>query len=328
MKHSLSYNVKPSNALYSFKKKNATQDMAISDTNANDLNGSDIHHSDKDAAAELVPEYAQPIDLAVERQVVRKIDIRLLPFMWMGFGLVYYDKAILGSAAILGMIEDLSLSTVNHNTVPPTVSTSRLSWATSICYFGMLCGLYPLTFLLQRFHQGKTLGCVIILWGMVAMLTAAVTTWQGLFVQRFFLGFIECVVPPAFLCIISGYYTQDEQALRQSWWYSAAGGWTIIGSALSYGFGHISSGSLHTWQYLYLLAGGLTALFGVCVCFIFPDSAASAGFLTADQRVVAIERLRKGQTGVRCRKIKGYQVRESFLDIKIWIYFAMITTMY
>lgn len=92
MKHSLSYNVKPSNALYSFKKKNATQDMAISDTNANDLNGSDIHHSDKDAAAELVPEYAQSIDLAVERQVVRKIDIRLLPFMWMGFGLVYYDK--------------------------------------------------------------------------------------------------------------------------------------------------------------------------------------------------------------------------------------------
>lgn len=92
MKHSLSYNVKPSNALYSFKKKNDTQDKAISNTNANILNGSDTHHSDKDVAAELVPEYAQPIDPAVERQVVRKIDIRLLPFMWMGFGLVYYDK--------------------------------------------------------------------------------------------------------------------------------------------------------------------------------------------------------------------------------------------
>jgi hypothetical protein len=39
-------------------------------------------------------------------------------------------------------------------TTPPTVDTSRLGWATSIFYFGMLAGLYPMTFILQR-NQGR-----------------------------------------------------------------------------------------------------------------------------------------------------------------------------
>lgn len=39
-----------------------------------------------------MPEYAQPWDKEVERRVVRKIDLALIPLMWVGYGLVYYDK--------------------------------------------------------------------------------------------------------------------------------------------------------------------------------------------------------------------------------------------
>jgi hypothetical protein len=46
----------------------------------------------RDIAASVVPEYAQSWDKAVERRVVRKIDLFLIPFMWVGYGLVYYDK--------------------------------------------------------------------------------------------------------------------------------------------------------------------------------------------------------------------------------------------
>lgn len=196
--------------------------------------------------------------------------------------------------------------------------TTRLSWATSIFYFGMLAGLYPMTFILQRFQIGRVLGILVILWGMVAMLTAAVTSWRGLYAQRFFLGFIESVMPTAFMCIVSGYYTQQEQALRQSWWFSSTGGWTIIGGALNYGFAQITGGSLARWQYIYLLAGSLTIIFG-SVCFMVPNSAVTAWFLSPEERVVAVERLRKGQTGVRCQTIKWYQIREAALDIKIWL---------
>ena len=221
------------------------------------------------------------------------------------------------------MTKDLSLTVVDTSTKPPTTDTTRLSWATSIFYFGMLAGLYPMTFVLQRFKIGRVLGVLVIIWGMIAMLTAAVTTWQGLFAQRFFLGFVESAIPTTFMCIVSGYYTQQEQALRQSWWFSSTGGWTIIGGALNYGFAQITGGSLARWQYIYLLAGSLTVIFGI-VCFAVPNSAVSAWFLSPNDRVVAIERLRKGQTGVRCQKLKASQLYEAALDIKIWLVALMM----
>ncbi|KAI4179495.1 MAG: hypothetical protein L6R41_007815 [Letrouitia leprolyta] len=234
-----------------------------------------------------------------------------------------HKQAILGSAVLFGMTQDLELRVIDRSKTPPTTSTDRLSWATSMFYFGMLAGLYPLTFLLQRFTMGNVLGGIVVLWGLIAMLTATVTSWQGLFVQRFFLGFVESIMPTAFMCIIASYYTQKEQALRQSWWFSATGGWTIIGGALNYGFAQITGGSLKRWQYIYLLAGALTVLYG-CICFMVPNSAVSAWFLTPEERVVAVERLRKGQTGVRCQKVKSSQLREALLDLKIWIIVFMM----
>ncbi|KAL8724063.1 MAG: hypothetical protein Q9166_008148 [cf. Caloplaca sp. 2 TL-2023] len=288
---------------------------------------SSTRFSEKDAAAAIVPDHAVVLDKAVERRVLRKIDLFLIPLMWIGYGLVYYDKAILGSAVLFGMTKDLQLSVVDRSTTPPTTSTQRLSWATSMFYFGMLAGLYPLTFLLQRFNMGRVLGGVVLLWGLVAILTATVTSWQGLFAQRFFLGFVESIIPTGFMCIVSGYYTQEEQSLRQSWWFSSTGGWTIIGGALNYGFAQITGGRLKRWQYIYLLAGALTVAFG-CVCFFIPNSAVNAWFLTPEERVVAVERLRKGQTGVRCQKLKSSQLWEAVLDIKIWLVAFMMAAAY
>lgn len=175
--------------------------------------------------------------------------------------------------------------------------------------------------------MGRILGAVVCLWALICMLTAAVTSWRGLYAQRFFLGFVESVIPTGFMCIVSSFYTQREQSLRQSWWFSSTGLFTIIGGALNYGFGQIKGGDLKRWQYIYLLAGALTFLFGLC-CFAVPDSPVSAWFLTQEERVVATERLRFGQTGVRCTKFKWSQIRESFLDIKVWLVALMMASAY
>jgi len=175
------------------------------------------------------------------------------------------------------MTTDLHLSVViNAHTKPATVSTQRLSWATSIFYFGMLAGLYPMILLVQRFRVGRVLSILVMLWGLIAMCTAAVTTYQGLYVQRFFLGFVESVIPTTFMTIISSYYTQQEQAFRQSWWFSSTGIFTIIDGAISYGFANVPTGTaLKRWQYIYLAMGALTVLFGI-FCFAIPDSPMNA----------------------------------------------------
>ncbi|KAI3530388.1 allantoate permease [Colletotrichum filicis] len=217
-----------------------------------------------------IGEEALAIDLVIEKRVLQKIDLFLMPAMVIGYGLVYYDKAILGSAALFGMTDDLHLSVVDTSFSPPKTDTTRLSWATSIFYFGQL------------------------------------------------IGFTESVIPTAFMTTVSGYYTQREQALRQSWWFSGTGWFTIIGSALNYGFAQIQGGALTPWQYIYVLAGGLTFLFGIW-CFFLPNSPLTAWFLTPEERAVAIERLRQGQTGVKNQTIKTAQIKEALLDVKVWL---------
>lgn len=239
-------------------------------------------------------------------------------------GIVYYDKAILGSAVLFGMTSDLALSIT---TPAHTTDTSRLSWATSLFYFGMLAGVYPMSFALQRFPVGRVLGPVVLLWAAVCLLTAAVSSWRGLYAQRFALGFVESALPPAFMGFVAAFYTQREQALRQSWWFSSTGAFTIIGGALNYGFAQIHSGRLHPWQYVYLMAGCLTVLFGIA-CFGAPSSPAAAWFLRPPERLAALERLRHGQTGVRCPQFKPAQLREALLDAKVWLVAVMMASAY
>ncbi|CAN8097653.1 unnamed protein product [Discula destructiva] len=259
---------------------------------------------------------ARPIDPAIAARVLRKIDLFLMPAMVIGYGLVYWDKAILGSAAIFGLTTDLELSVADL--VTGQVNTSRLSWATSIFYFGQLIGSYPMIYALQHFNTKHFLAPVVMIWAVICAATAGVSTWQGLLVQRFFLGFTESIIPTTFMLIVSGYYTQSEQALRQSWWFSGTGWFTVIGSALNYGFAQIRSGVLAPWQYIYVFAGGLTFLFGIW-CLFLPDSPVDAWFLSPAERLVAVERLRAGQTGVRNHVIKMDQVKEGMLDVKVWL---------
>lgn len=84
------------------------------------------------------------------------------------------------------MTKDLHLSV--KDPVTGKTDTSRLSWATSIFYFGQLAGSFPMTYMVQHFRARYVLGPIIMLWAVVCAATAGVTSWQGLFVQRFFLG--------------------------------------------------------------------------------------------------------------------------------------------
>jgi hypothetical protein len=103
-------------------------------------------------------------------------DLLLMPLLILGYGMQFWDKAVLGSAALFQIIPDLGLQ------------GKRFSTASSIFYLGYLAGAPPMAFLAGRMRLNVFLGASIAAWGAVLMLTPAVHNWQGMYAQRFFLG--------------------------------------------------------------------------------------------------------------------------------------------
>ena len=54
-------------------------------------------------------ELADPIDPVAERQLLRKIDWMVIPFICITYLVTYIDKATLGYAAVFGLQKDLGL---------------------------------------------------------------------------------------------------------------------------------------------------------------------------------------------------------------------------
>ena len=62
-------------------------------------------------------------------------------------------------------------------------------------------------------------------------------------------------------------------------------------------------------------------MWGIVLFIFLPDSPVNARLLTHRQRRIAVERLRENQTGVENKQFKLYQVREAFMDYKLYLLF-------
>ncbi|KPV72311.1 uncharacterized protein RHOBADRAFT_18147 [Rhodotorula graminis WP1] len=261
-----------------------------------------------------------------ERRLVRKVDLLLMPVLLCSAGLQYYDKAVLGSAAIFGVIKDLGLSTthVNPETGKAVVSTLRYSTASSAFYWGYIIAVLPFALLLQRFPLAKTLSICIFLWGVTALLTIVCTSYEGLVVQRVFLGVLESSISPGFVLITSQWYKKSEQAARLGVWYSATGIFSAFSGIVNYGLGS-ADGSFAPWKRMYCLAGGLTIAFAFVVLFVVPDSPrTSHRWFNDDERQILIRRSRENMSGrIELGGFQWRQAREAACDIKIYLFMVM-----
>ena len=242
-----------------------------------------------------------------ERRLLWKIDLLLMPLMTIAYGLQFYDKAILASASIFGILKDLDLAVV-HPGRPPKTSLERYSTATSAFYWGYLVAALPMSLLVQRFRPNVFLGCAIVLWGAIVILTPAIGSWRGLIAQRFFLGAIESAVSPGFVLITRSWYKRSEQPLRLGIWYSATGLFSIFSGLVNYGLGKAGSragAKLAAWKYMFLFAGALTIVFGGVMLLLLPSSPIGDALIkipgynrfSPEEKSLAVGRLRSNITG-------------------------------
>lgn len=196
------------------------------------------------------------------------------------------------------------------------------SWLGSIFYFGYLIAQFPASYALQVLPIGKFVSYVTIVWGAILMTTPACSSFAGIATNRFFLGVTEATVNPAFVLIMSIWYTNPEQPLRLEIYYCTNGLATMFGGLIGYAVGHITTG-LARWMYVFLIFGGLSVFWGVVSLLVLPDIPATAKFLNEREKAIAIDRVARNKQGVKNHHFRRYQALQCVQDPKTWILFVM-----
>lgn len=113
--------------------------------------------------------------------------------------------------------------------------------------------------------------------------------------------------------------------MRVALWASFNGLAQIFGGLVAYGLS-VREYSIPSWKIIFILTGVITILFGVLFWVLIPDSQLNARWLTKEDRVLAIERVRANQQGIGNKKFKAYQFKEALLDPITWafVFFPLV----
>ncbi|KAI4100192.1 MAG: hypothetical protein LQ339_005598 [Xanthoria mediterranea] len=251
----------------------------------------------------------------MEKALVRKIDLFLLPTIWLMYLLSYIDRTNIGNAKIAGMQDDLRLSSGQY-------SISLIVFFISYVIFEV-----PSNLILSKSRPSIFLPAIMILWGIVTCCMAAVQSYQQLVALRFLVGILEAGFAPGVLLILSSWYKREEQSKRFAVYISAA--------ILSGAFGGLLAGSItknlegahgiRGWRWLFIVEGVATAGWACVARFLLLDFPLTSKYLSEEERHLASERLlvNEGSRASDEMRLGALQAfKRSMTDWRVWLFTA------
>ncbi|KAF9269899.1 MFS general substrate transporter [Marasmius fiardii PR-910] len=217
----------------------------------------------------------------VEKRLVRKIDKRIVPTIWVLYTFSYLDRANIGNAKVGGMEEDLQLTSSQYSVI-------LLLFFVSYVVFEV-----PANMLLTRVRPSIYLSSLCFIWGGVAACLAACQNWQSLAGVRFVLGIVEAGFAPGIAFYLSSWYKRHELAKRFAIYYTA----TAVSGAFSGLLAGVITDNLkyargiHGWKWLLLIEGVASSFVACFTWMILPDWPSTTKWLTSEERFVAARRL-------------------------------------
>jgi MFS family permease len=129
----------------------------------------------------------------------------------------------------------------------------------------------------------------------------------------------EAAIAPCLMLLSSMWYTRAEQAPRFSFWYCGLGVGQILGGIISYGFQQVSHQEIAGWRIMFVVLGLVTVVVGVVTAVLLPDTPMKAGWLTEEERVWIVRRVRGNRTGISKTGFRWQHMVELALDPQIWL---------
>lgn len=259
-----------------------------------------------DVAIGDVSHTVPPIDAAAERKLVLKFDLLVMVMIFFMYFFNSIDRSNLGNAKTDHMDDDLGFVGNQYSIL-------------IMVFYVPFCGLcLPANLVTRKFQPKWFLVGFMVCWGTMAMVCAACKNFGQILAVRLLLGVAEAGFAPCSMFYMSTFYTRGELATRFAIWYSS----TVLSSAfsglISYGVFQLR-GSLHGWQYLFLVEGGLTVFIAFLAGFILPKNPWTCRWLTEAEKELCVLRAQRDSTS---NVGSAWDFREGMQPFKTWQVYA------
>ncbi len=255
---------------------------------------------------------------SIEGTTIRKLQIRLIPFLFLLYVVAMIDRINIGFAA-LTMNKDLGMNSQQYST------------AAGIFFIGYFLFEVPSNLMLHKIGARVWIARILLSWGLVASLTGLVQSVHQLYAVRVLLGFAEAGYYPGIVLYLTYWFRQREQARVLSLFLTGFAVNSIVGAPIS-GFilDHVHWLGVASWRWLFILEGIPAVVLGFLTYLVLPNRPGQAKFLTGEEREWLQAELERED------QLKLQRGRQSAMDgitnPRVWhlvaIYFAMMIGSY
>lgn len=256
---------------------------------------------------------------AVETSAIRKISLRLVPFVALMFFINFLDRTAISFAGPNGMNQDLG------------ITAAQFGLASGVFFIGYILLEVPSNLALHRFGARKWLARIMISWGIVSLLFAWVSSLPGLYTLRVLLGIAEAGFFPGAILYLSMWVPARHRSKVLSLFYLAQPLTVVFGAPLAAALieQHGLFG-MEGWRIMYLGVSIPAILIGVVTLFWLVDSPRDAKWLDKEEKRWLISELEKENK--RKSDVNHPSVRTVMTNGRVWmlclIYFGFIYGLY
>ncbi|KAG7451127.1 MFS general substrate transporter [Guyanagaster necrorhizus] len=221
-------------------------------------------------------------DAALERALVRKLDMRVLPTVFLIYIMNYIDRNGITTARLKGLEQDLGLTDLQYSII------------LSVLYATYCPAQVPSNMALNYIKRPSLyIGGCVVLWGLISALTGVTQSFRGILACRLFLGIPEAAFYPGTMYMLSSWYTKKELAFRSAILYSGLLISNAFGSLMAAGILGNMDGKrgIRAWRWLFYIEGSITICIGLLSMWLLPDYPHNTRWMSPEERRLAQVRI-------------------------------------
>ena len=253
-----------------------------------------------------------------DRQAVyRRIDARVLGFLAICYAFAYIDRVNIGFAK-LQMQHELGLTEAAYG------------FGAGIFFLGYVLFEVPSNLLLVKIGARKTLGRIMLLWGLASACTFLVSSQTSFYFLRFLLGVFEAGFAPGMIFYLTYWYPRERMARALALLLCAAPvGGVISGPVSGWILSGLSgAGGLTGWQWMFICEGIPAAVLGLVAFFALADTPARARWLTERERATVLAAVEAPESAPYAGRSLGVILRDPLTYRLAAAYFCFICGLY